>query len=105
MTINFHPLLLRPRAAAQRLGISIEALRNEVERGAIQQMRVGRMLYFRPEDLLAYVERLAEVAHSHRQARKGIKPTGREGGQKLRRLADSAAAIYSQRKRRCDSSK
>jgi hypothetical protein len=66
MTINFQPLLLRPRVAAQRLGISIELLRAEAERGAIEQIRVGRYFYFRPEALLAYVESLAEDAHNHK---------------------------------------
>jgi hypothetical protein len=96
--INFQPLLLRPRAAAKRLGISIEALRNEVERGALKQIRVGRMLYIRPEDLLAYVARLAEVADNGRKSHKRIKPTGREAGAKPFVLANEKAKWNAERR-------
>ena len=100
MTINFQPLLLRPRAAAQRLGISIEALRNEVRSGKLAQIRVGRMLYLRPEDLVAYVDRLALEAANLRNARgSGVKRKGRmSAGEKHLSAEDAGRAAIAARR-------
>lgn len=102
MTINFQPLLLRPRVAATRLGISIEALRNEVASGKLKQVRVGRMLYLRPEDLVDYVERLATEAANLRNARyegKRGKRRGRDTGETYSGLKIAAEILARGRKR------
>lgn len=47
---------MTPRQAAEKVGVTERFLRNEVRRGNLRVLRLGRMLRFRPEDIDEYLE-------------------------------------------------
>jgi len=54
-------ILLKPAEAAEALGISPRHLVTLTQRGDIPVVRAGRLLRFRPEDLVAWAERTAAL--------------------------------------------
>jgi excisionase family DNA binding protein len=54
--------LLTARQAAEHLAISTRTLWSITARGELPVVRIGRAVRYRPADLAAYVERLAQGA-------------------------------------------
>ena len=65
-------LLLTPREAAYRLGISVRHLWSLTRpRGPIPSVRLGRRVFYRPEDLASFIETTIRQTEAHRTNQKG----------------------------------
>ena len=58
MVDKMRPALLSTSDAAETLGLSVKAVRAAVHRGEIGAVRVGGDMFFRREEVAAFIERL-----------------------------------------------
>jgi len=61
-------LLLKPAEAARRLSISPRHLVTLVQAGEIRIVRAGRLILFRPADLVEWIDRAAAAPYEKRPA-------------------------------------